>query len=197
MKVIPTAIPDVLVIEPKVYGDARGFFYECFNQKAFNEATGLDMHFVQDNHSRSAKGVLRGLHYQIQQPQGKLVRVVRGAVFDVAVDIRKGSPTFGKWEGIELTEDNRKQFWVPPGFAHGFVVLSDSADFLYKTTAYYAPQYECCIAWNDPEIGIDWPFTMAPSLSAKDQQGMALRDAPRAETFRPYEPIELSSSSNP
>jgi dTDP-4-dehydrorhamnose 3,5-epimerase len=180
MKVIATSIPDVLIIEPKVFGDARGFFFESFNQKAFNDVTGLDVNFVQDNHSRSAKGVLRGLHYQVQQPQGKLVRVVRGAVFDVAVDIRKGSPTFGKWEGIELTEDNHKQLWVPPGFAHGFVVLSESADFLYKTTEYYAPAHERCIAWNDPEIGIDWPFTMEPNLSPKDQQGMALRDA---ETF--------------
>ena len=180
MKITPTTIPEVLVIEPKVFGDARGFFYESFNQKAFNQATGLNLNFVQDNHSRSAKGVLRGLHYQIEQPQGKLVRVVRGAVFDVAVDIRKGSPAFGKWVGIELTEDNHKQLWVPPGFAHGFVVLSDSADFLYKTTDYYAPEYERCIAWNDPAIGIQWPIDQQPSLSAKDQQGLALRDA---ETF--------------
>ena len=177
MKVTPTAIPDVLVIEPKVFGDACGFFYESFNQKVFNDATGLSLNFVQDNHSRSAKGFLRGLHYQVQQPQGKLVRVVRGAVFDVAVDIRKGSPTFGKWEGIELTEDNHKQLWVPPGFAHGCVVLSDSADFLYKTTEYYAPAHERCIAWNDPEIGIQWPLTSEPSLSTKDQQGMALHEA--------------------
>ncbi len=177
MNVTPTAIPEVLIIEPKVFGDARGFFFESFNQKAFNDATGLNLNFVQDNHSRSAKGVLRGLHYQIQQPQGKLVRVVRGAVFDVAVDIRKGSPTFGKWEGVELTEDNHKQMWVPTGFAHGFLVLSDSADFLYKTTEYYAPEHERCIAWNDPEIGIQWPLTSEPSLSSKDQQGMALREA--------------------
>ena len=181
MKVTPTAIADVLVIEPKVFGDARGFFYESFNQKAFNEATGLDVNFVQDNHSRSAKGVLRGLHYQIEQPQGKLVRVVRGAVFDVAVDIRKGSPTFGKWEGIELTEENNKQFWVPAGFAHGFVVLSDSADFLYKTTDYYAPEFERCIAWNDPSIGIDWQLRSHgiadPQLSAKDIKGIALNEA--------------------
>ena len=186
MQVTPTAIPDVLVIEPKVFGDARGFFYESFNQQAFNEATGLNLNFVQDNHSRSAKGVLRGLHYQVQQPQGKLVRVVRGAVFDVAVDIRKGSPTVGKWEGIELTEDNHKQLWVPPGFAHGFVVLSDSADFLYKTTEYYAPEHERCIAWNDPEIGIQWPLASEPSLSSKDQQGIALREA---VTFPLCEPI--------
>ena len=178
MKITPTAIPEVLLIEPKVFGDARGFFCESFNQKAFNDATGLDVNFVQDNHSRSAKGVLRGLHYQIQQPHGKLVRVVRGAVFDVAVDIRKGSPTFGKWVGIELTEDNHKQLWVPPGFAHGFVVLSDSAEFLYKTTNYYAPEYERCILWSDPAIGIDWPLAQNgidnPLLSAKDQQGLSL-----------------------
>ncbi|WP_026436726.1 dTDP-4-dehydrorhamnose 3,5-epimerase [Acidovorax sp. JHL-9] len=178
MKVTPTAIPDVLVIEPKVFGDARGFFYESFNQKAFNEATGTNHQFVQDNHSRSAKGVLRGLHYQIQQPQGKLVRVVRGAVFDVAVDIRKSSPTFGKWVGIELTEDNHKQFWVPPGFAHGFLVISDSADFLYKTTDYYAPEHERCIAWNDLNINIQWPLVKngisAPKMSEKDSNGSSL-----------------------
>ena len=181
MKITPTTIPEVLVIEPKVFGDARGFFYESFNQKAFNDATGLDVNFVQDNHSRSGKGVLRGLHYQVQQPQGKLVRVVRGAVFDVAVDIRKGSPTFGKWEGIELTEENNKQFWVPQGFAHGFVVLSATADFLYKTTDYYAPEYERCIAWNDAAIGIDWQLhshgIVAPQLSAKDRNGVALMEA--------------------
>ena len=180
MKITPTTIPDVLIIEPKVFGDTRGFFYESFNQKAFNKATGQDVNFVQDNHSRSAKGVLRGLHYQIQQPQGKLVRVVRGAVFDVAVDIRKSSPTFGKWVGVELSEDNHRQLWVPPGFAHGFVVISELADFLYKTTNYYAPEYERCMAWNDPAIGIQWPLMVEPSLSAKDQQGLALRDA---ETF--------------
>ena len=180
MKVTPTAIPEVLIIEPKVFGDTRGFFYESFNQQAFNEAAGLNLSFVQDNHSRSGKGVLRGLHYQTQLPQGKLVRVVRGAVFDVAVDIREESPTFRKWVGIELSEDNCKQLWVPPGLAHGFVVLSDTADFLYKTTDYYAPQYERCIAWNDPEIGIQWPLTSEPSLSTKDQQGKALRDAVRS-----------------
>jgi len=177
MNVIPTAIPDVLIIEPKVFGDARGFFYESFNQKAFNEATGTNYQFVQDNHSRSSKGVLRGLHYQIEQPQGKLVRVVRGAVFDVAVDIRKGSATFGNWVGIELSEDNRRQLWIPPGFAHGFWVLSESAEFLYKTTDYYARQHERCIAWNDPVIGIDWPIDQQPSLSNKDQAGSRLRDA--------------------
>ena len=177
MNVIPTRIPDVLIIEPKVFGDARGFFFESFNQKAFNEATGLDVSFVQDNHSRSARGVLRGLHYQMQQPQGKLVRVVHGAVFDVAVDIREGSSSFGKWVGIELSEDNHRQLWIPPGFAHGFLVLSESADFLYKTTDYYAPQHERCIQWDDPAIGVEWPAGVLPLLSAKDQQGKQLRDA--------------------
>ena len=180
MHITPTTIPDLLVIEPKVFGDARGFFYESFNQKAFNKATGLNLNFVQDNHSRSTKGVLRGLHYQIQQPQGKLVRVVRGSVFDVAVDIRKGSPTFGQWVGIELSEENHKQLWIPAGFAHGFMVTSDSAEFLYKTTDYYAPEHERCIAWNDPSLGIQWPLTESPSLSVKDQQGLALC---AAETF--------------
>ena len=175
MKITPTAIPEVLLIEPKVFGDARGFFFESFNQKAFNEATGLDVSFVQDNHSRSAKGVLRGLHYQVQQPQGKLVRVVRGAVFDVAVDIRKNSPTFGQWVGIELSEDNHKQLWVPPGFAHGFVVLSDSVDFLYKTSNYYAPEHERCIRWNDPDLAIDWPPNIPPLLSTKDSNAPLLR----------------------
>ncbi|MBS3910298.1 MAG: dTDP-4-dehydrorhamnose 3,5-epimerase [Hydrogenophaga sp.] len=177
MKVTPTAIPDVMVIEPKVFGDARGFFFESFNQNAFNDATGTNENFVQDNHSRSAKGVLRGLHYQLQQPQGKLVRVVRGAVFDVAVDIRKSSPTFGQWVGVELSEDNHKQLWVPAGFAHGFVVLSETADFLYKTTDYYAPAHERCIAWDDPAIGIEWPADIAPQLSAKDQAGLSLSQA--------------------
>jgi dTDP-4-dehydrorhamnose 3,5-epimerase len=178
MKATPTAIPEVMVIEPKVFGDARGFFFESFNQRAFNEATGLDLSFVQDNHSRSAKGVLRGLHYQVHQPQGKLVRVVRGAVFDVAVDIRKDSATFGQWVGIELNEHNHKQLWVPAGFAHGFLVLSESADFLYKTTDYYAPEHERCIAWNDPEIGVAWPdIGLSPILSAKDRDGVALNAA--------------------
>lgn len=177
MKVTPTRIPDVLVIEPKVFGDSRGFFYESFNQAAFQAATGLDVTFVQDNHSRSARGVLRGLHYQLQQPQGKLVRVVRGAVFDVAVDIRRGSPTFGQWAGAELSEDNQRQMWVPPGLAHGFLVLSESADFLYKTTDYYAPQHERAIAWNDPDVGIEWPLVDPPLLSGKDQQAKPLRDA--------------------
>lgn len=175
--VTPTQIPDLLVLEPKVFGDGRGFFFESFNQQDFNQATGLDVHFVQDNHSRSSKGVLRGLHYQLQQPQGKLVRVVRGAVFDVAVDIRKSSPTFGQWAGIELTEDNQKQLWVPPGFAHGFVVLSESADFLYKTTDYWAPEFERSIVWNDSDIGIQWPIQDEPSLSAKDKQATAFAKA--------------------
>lgn len=171
MKATRLSIPEVVLIEPKVFGDARGFFFESFNQKAFNEATGTHHAFVQDNHSRSSRGVLRGLHYQIQQPQGKLVRVARGAVFDVAVDIRRSSPTFGQWVGVELSEDNQHQLWVPPGFAHGFVVLSESADFLYKTTDYYAPQHERSIAWNDPSIGISWPALaqgQQPLLSAKD-----------------------------
>ena len=182
MKVTPTALPEVLIIEPKVFGDSRGFFLESFNQKAFNEATGLALNFVQDNHSRSGKGVLRGLHYQIQQPQGKLVRVVRGSVFDVAVDIRKSSANFGKWVGIELTEENNRQLWVPPGFAHGFLVTSDSADFLYKTTDYYAPQFERSIAWNDPAIGVEWPLRATPlQLSAKDRAGVSLM---AAEVFK-------------
>jgi len=177
MKAIKTIIPDVLTIEPKVFGDSRGFFYESFNQKVFNEATGLNVSFVQDNHSRSAKGVLRGLHYQIQQPQGKLVRVVKGAVFDVAVDIRKSSPTFGLWVGTELSEANHRQMWIPAGIAHGFLVLSSSAEFLYKTTDYYAPEYERCILWNDPALGIKWPIKSNPQLSEKDKQGQLLVDA--------------------
>ena len=178
MNVIRTAIPEVVIIEPKVFGDARGFFLESFNQKAFNEATGTNHPFVQDNHSRSAQGVLRGLHYQIQQPQGKLVRVVRGAVIDVAVDIRKSSPTFGQWVAEELSEDNHRQLWVPPGFAHGFVVLSEMAEFLYKTTDDYAPAHERCIAWNDPTLAIDWKLDgRQPLLSAKDAQGLPLAQA--------------------
>jgi dTDP-4-dehydrorhamnose 3,5-epimerase len=177
MKVFATAIPDVLVIEPKVFGDARGFFLESFNQRAFNEAVGSDIHFVQDNHSRSSKGVLRGLHFQLLQPQGKLVRVVRGAVFDVAVDIRRDSPTFGTWAGVELTEDNQRQLWIPPGLAHGFLVLSDVADFLYKTTDYYAPAHERCIAWNDPDLAIHWPDVgQAPQLSGKDSAAPGLAE---------------------
>jgi len=178
VKVTPTAIPDVLIIEPKVFGDARGFFYESFNGKAFDEAVGRHVEFVQDNHSRSAKGVLRGLHYQIQQPQGKLVRVVRGAVFDVAVDIRKSSPTFGKWVGVELSEDNHRQLWVPEGFAHGFLVLSETAEFLYKTTDYYAPVHERSIVWNASELGITWPLNnVLPLVSDKDARGAQLCDA--------------------
>jgi dTDP-4-dehydrorhamnose 3,5-epimerase len=180
MHATPLAIPEVVLIEPKVFGDERGFFYESFNQRAFDDATGTHHQFVQDNHSRSAKGVLRGLHYQIQQPQGKLVRVVQGAVFDVAVDIRKSSPTFGRWVGVELSAENHRQLWVPPGFAHGFVVLSETAEFLYKTTDYYAPQHERCIAWNDATLAIDWHFGGAPRLSTKDAQGLALA---RAEIF--------------
>ena len=177
MKVTPTAIPDVLIIEPKVFGDTRGFFMESFNQKAFNAAIGRNVEFVQDNHSRSTKGVLRGLHYQTQQPQGKLVRVVRGSVFDVAVDIRKSSMTFGKWVGVELSEENHKQVWVPPGFAHGFLVLSETADFLYKTTGYYAPAFERSIRWDDPGLAITWPLFNAPQLSTKDAAGQSLQTA--------------------
>jgi len=180
MQVIATAIPDVLIIEPKVFGDARGFFFESYNERAFAQATGLQLNFVQDNHSRSAQGVLRGLHYQIRQPQGKLVRVVRGSVFDVAVDLRKSSPTFGQWVGVELSESNHRQLWVPPGFGHGFLVTSASADFLYKTTDYYAPEHERCIVWNDPDIGIAWPLGGAPQLSGKDKAGLPLA---QAETF--------------
>ncbi|MGZ5028595.1 MAG: dTDP-4-dehydrorhamnose 3,5-epimerase [Methylobacter sp.] len=177
MKAIATAIPDVVIIEPKVFGDERGFFFESFNRRQFAELTGRDVDFVQDNHSRSAKNVLRGLHYQIKQPQGKLVRVVQGAVFDVAVDIRKSSPTFGRHVGVELSAENKRMFWVPEGFAHGFVVLSDSAEFLYKTTDYWAPEFERSIAWNDPAIGIQWPLQDSPMLSAKDQQGKLLAEA--------------------
>lgn len=180
MKAIQTDIPDVFVIEPKVFGDARGFFFESFNQRAFADATGVDVAFVQDNHSRSARGVLRGLHYQAVQPQGKLVRVAQGAVFDVAVDLRREVATFGQWVGVELSEQNQRQLWIPPGFAHGFVVLSDVADFLYKTTDYYAPQHERCIVWNDPVLAIAWPLQgVTPQLSEKDARGAsfaALRD---------------------
>lgn len=177
MKVMPTAIPDVLIIEPRVFGDSRGFFFESFNQRAFNQAVGQDVQFVQDNHSRSAHGVLRGLHYQLRQPQGKLVRVVRGAVFDVAVDVRKSSPTFGRWVGVMLTEGNCQQLWIPPGFAHGFVVTSESADFLYKTTDYYAPEHERCILWSDAELAIEWPVSITPQLSAKDTAGSSFAAA--------------------
>ena len=177
MKVISTKIPDVLLIESTVFGDDRGFFFESFNEKRFAEVTGKTVKFVQDNHSKSARGVLRGLHYQIQQPQGKLVRVVAGEVFDVAVDLRKSSATFGQWVGAILSAENKRQMWIPEGFAHGFVVTSDTAEFLYKTTDYWAPEHERCIAWNDPAIGIDWPVNGAPILSAKDQKGLLLADA--------------------
>ncbi|MHB1051851.1 MAG: dTDP-4-dehydrorhamnose 3,5-epimerase [Thiobacillus sp.] len=177
MKTTPLAIPDVILIEPKVFGDERGFFFESFNQATFEAAIGRHVAFVQDNHSRSAKNVLRGLHYQIRQPQGKLVRVVQGEVFDVAVDIRHSSPTFGQWVGETLSAENKRQMWVPEGFAHGFVVLSDTAEFLYKTTDYYAPEHERCIAWNDPAIAIQWPLDGKPALSAKDQQGKSLAEA--------------------
>ncbi|WP_353239550.1 dTDP-4-dehydrorhamnose 3,5-epimerase [Limnohabitans sp.] len=175
--VTKTAIPDVLILEPRVFGDARGFFYESFNTKDFAESTGLDVSFVQDNHSKSAKGVLRGLHYQIQHAQGKLVRVVQGEVFDVAVDLRRTSPTFGQWVGVHLSADNHRQLWVPPGFAHGFVVLSDSAEFLYKTTDYWYPEHERSLLWNDPAIGIDWPVDGPPLLAAKDAAGKLLAEA--------------------
>ena len=177
MRGTPTAILDVLILEPKVFGDDRGFFYESYNQQAFQAATGLDVTFVQDNHSKSARNVLRGLHYQVEQPQGKLVRVVQGEVFDVAVDIRKGSKTFGLWVGQILSAENKKQLWVPPGLAHGFVVLSETAEFLYKTTDYYAPAHERCIAWNDPDLAINWQMQGEPLLSAKDAAGAAFRDA--------------------
>ncbi|MBS7690316.1 dTDP-4-dehydrorhamnose 3,5-epimerase [Pseudomonas lalucatii] len=177
MKVIQTDLPGVLILEPKVFGDERGFFYESFNARAFAEATGLDPDFVQDNHSRSQRGVLRGLHYQVQQAQGKLVRVTAGEVYDVAVDVRRASPTFGRWVGVQLSAENKRQLWVPEGFAHGFLVLSEFAEFLYKTTDYYAPTHERCIRWDDPTLAIDWPLAAAPQLSAKDQAGLSLGDA--------------------
>jgi dTDP-4-dehydrorhamnose 3,5-epimerase len=173
MKLVPTSLPDVLIIEPRVFGDSRGFFLESWNRRTFADL-GLNPDFVQDNQSRSAKGVLRGLHYQLRQPQGKLVRVIQGAVFDVAVDIRRSSPTFGRWEGVELSAENQRMLWIPPGFAHGFLVLSDLADFCYKATAYYAPEDERCIQWNDPEIGIRWPLDGEPTLSPKDRAGTPL-----------------------
>lgn len=180
LAVTPTRLPEVLVVEPKVFGDERGFFLESFNQAAFERATGVSLPFVQDNHSRSARGVLRGLHYQIRQPQGKLVRVVSGRVFDVAVDMRRSSPRFGQWAGVELSAANKRQLWVPPGFAHGFLVLSDGADFLYKTTDYYAPQFERALAWNDEHVGVEWPLAElngAPTLSAKDAAAPRWSDA--------------------
>ncbi|RYE76158.1 MAG: dTDP-4-dehydrorhamnose 3,5-epimerase [Oxalobacteraceae bacterium] len=180
MQIQKTEIPDLLIIEPKVFGDDRGFFYESFNERRFAELTGVNPRFVQDNHSRSSRNVLRGLHYQIRQPQGKLVRVTAGEVFDVAVDMRRSSPTFGRWVGVTLSAENKRQFWIPEGFAHGFVVTSESAEFLYKTTDYWAPEHERSVRWDDPAIGIQWPLEGTPQLSAKDQAGVLLADA---ETF--------------
>ncbi|MGF6395896.1 dTDP-4-dehydrorhamnose 3,5-epimerase [Pseudomonas plecoglossicida] len=177
MNIIATAIPDLLIIEPKVFGDSRGFFLESFNARDFAKASGVEARFVQDNHSRSQRGVLRGLHYQIDNPQGKLVRVTQGEVLDVAVDIRRSSPTFGRWVATRLNADDHRQFWIPPGFAHGFLVLSESADFLYKTTDYYNPAAERCIRWDDPQLAIDWGLELPPLLSAKDQAGALLADA--------------------
>lgn len=177
MNIIKTSIPEVLIFEPKVFGDDRGFFYESFNEVKFLDAANIKIRFVQDNHSKSAKNVLRGLHYQIEQAQGKLVRVVSGEVFDVAVDLRASSATFGKWEGTYLSAENKRQMWIPPGFAHGFLVLSESAEFLYKTTDYYAPQHERCLKWDDPKIAIDWPLQGEPVLSDKDTKGLSFADA--------------------
>lgn len=177
MKATPTSIPDVVILEPHVFGDDRGFFFESYNAQRFHELTGFTGEFVQDNHSRSAQGVLRGLHYQIQQPQGKLVRVVAGEVFDVAVDLRRSSPTFGKWVGIALSADNKRQLWIPEGFAHGFYVVSETAEFLYKTTDYYAPEHERSIRWNDPQLAINWPITTGPILSQKDREGLRFDEA--------------------
>ncbi|MEA2102968.1 MAG: dTDP-4-dehydrorhamnose 3,5-epimerase [Thermodesulfobacteriota bacterium] len=181
MKIIKTQVKDVLIIEPQIFGDDRGFFFESFNERSWEEMTGMKTRFVQDNHSRSGKNVLRGLHYQIYHAQGKLVRVVSGEVFDVAVDLRESSPTFGKWTGIVLSAENKKQFWVPEGFAHGFLVLSDNAEFLYKATDFYAPEYERCIQWMDPDIAIDWPLDTEPKVSQKDAEGKPFRTA---EWFR-------------
>ena len=177
MQAINTELPGVIILEPRVFGDQRGFFFESFNARDFADATGLQREFVQDNHSRSAKGVLRGLHYQVQQAQGKLVRVTAGEVYDVAVDLRRSSPNFGRWVGVHLSAKNNRQLWVPEGFAHGFVVLSEFAEFLYKTTNYYAPEHERCIRWDDPTLAIDWPLDSAPQLSAKDQAGVSFVDA--------------------
>jgi len=177
MHIIQTAIPDVLILEPKVFGDERGFFFESFNARAFSEATGLNPNFVQDNHSRSQRGVLRGLHYQVQQAQGKLVRVTAGEVYDVAVDLRRQSPTFGQWVGTHLSAENKRQMWVPEGFAHGFVVLSEFAEFLYKTTDYYNPGADRCIRWDDPQLAIDWGLQQPPLLSDKDKVGLPLAEA--------------------
>lgn len=180
MKITPTAIPEVLVLEPTIFGDDRGFFFESFNARRFEQTIGIAVNFVQENHSRSARNVLRGLHYQIRQPQGKLVRVVAGAVFDVVVDLRRSSPFFGRWVGVELSAQNRRQLWIPPGFAHGFVTTSESAECLYNTTDYWAPEHERVILWNDPDLAIDWPVSGPPMLSSKDSQGGLLR---AAETF--------------
>jgi len=178
VKVIPTTLPEVLILEPRVFGDERGFFMESWNEGTFREATGLDVKFVQDNHSRSAKHVLRGIHYQVVKPQGKLVRVVSGAVYDVAVDLRRSSPNFGKWVGAEVSADNKRSLWIPPGFGHGFLVLSEQADFLYKTSEYWLPEYERVIFWNDAEVGVDWPLCgVQPLLAPKDQRGARLSDA--------------------
>ncbi|WDZ95739.1 dTDP-4-dehydrorhamnose 3,5-epimerase [Herbaspirillum sp. WKF16] len=177
MHISPLPLPGLLLIEPRIFSDARGSFYESFNARQFQEQTGIDVHFVQDNHAHSARGVLRGLHYQVRHPQGKLVRVVRGAVWDVTVDIRRGSPSFGQWHGVELSEANRLQLWVPPGFAHGYSVLSPEAEVLYKTTDYWAPEHERCICWNDPRIGADWKLDTPPVLSEKDRKGMPLAEA--------------------
>ncbi len=177
MKIIPTSIPDVLIIEPTIFGDERGFFLESFNQRAFEKQTGVSLPFVQDNHSRSAKNVLRGLHYQIRQPQGKLVRVTVGEVFDVCVDLRQSSPSFGQSVSVLLSADNHRQLWIPPGFAHGFLVVSENAEFLYKTTDYYAPEFERSLLWNDPALAIDWPLSTEPMLSAKDKAGLPLSQA--------------------
>ena len=177
MQVIPSELPGVLILEPKVFGDERGFFYESFNARAFEQATGLKREFVQDNHSCSQRGVLRGMHYQVQQAQGKLVRVTAGEVFDMVVDLRRSSPSFGQWLGVHLSAENKRQLWVPEGFAHGFLVLSEVAEFLYKTTDYYAPEHERCIRWDDPTLAIDWPLSEPPQLSVKDQAGLAFLDA--------------------
>lgn len=177
MNVVPTEIPGVLILEPRVFGDARGFFFESYNKRTFSEMTGIRAEFVQDNHSRSGKNVLRGLHYQIRQAQGKLVRVLAGEVFDVAVDVRKNSPTFGRWVGDLLSAENKRMLWIPEGFAHGFLVLSEYAEFLYKTTEYYAPTQERCVRWDDPDLAIQWPLSGEPVLSAKDRTGVSLREA--------------------
>ncbi len=180
MKVTPGALPEVLILEPRVFGDERGFFLESYNQRVFREAAGIDANFVQDNHSRSARNVLRGLHYQLKQAQGKLVRVVAGEVFDVAVDLRRSSPRYGRWAGLHLSAENKRMLWIPAGFAHGFLALRDATEVLYKTTDYYAPEYERCVLWNDPDIGIDWPLTGVPLISEKDRSGVALK---LAETY--------------